>query len=329
MPMLKPSAIILVMALLAVPFSGACARDTGLIFASFDVVNHITVIDLKTGAAVKKLTTCRRPRDMQFNPDHSRLYIACRDDDVIRIIDVASLEFVGRLHTPSKPEAFGVDEKRRRLYVANQEGASVAVIDMDQDITVREIATGAEPESVVVSDDGRFVYVASVVDDFIHRIDAEGGHVVDDVVVGTKPHRIVATPDGKNLLVAAELSGEIDIIDRSDFTVTAKIAFSLPDTGAVPVTITDFLLTRDGRTAYVALGGAAHVAAVDVQTRRIKDYIPIGEGLAHVGLTRNEETLLVTNSSSIDITLINITSHDVTASTRVGRCPSAFVIDNN
>jgi DNA-binding beta-propeller fold protein YncE len=156
----------------------------------------------------------------------------------------------------------------------------------------------------------RFVYVASVVDDFIHRIDAEGGHVVDDVVVSTKPHRIVATPDGKNLLVAAELSGEIDIIDQTDFTVTAKIAFSRPDTEAVPVTITDFVLTRDGRTAYVALGGAFHVAAVDVQTRRIKDYVPIGEGSAHIGMTRN------------------ITSHEVTASTRVGRCPSAFVIGN-
>ena len=143
-----------------------------------------------------------------------------------------------------------------------------------------------------------------------------------------KPRRIVATPDGKNLLVAAELSGEIDIIDQTDFTVTAKIAFSRPDTEAVPVTITDFLLTRDGRTAYVALGGAARVAAVDVPTRRITDYIPIGEGSAHIGMTRNEETLLVTNASGTDITSINITNHEVTTSTPVGRCPSAFVIDN-
>lgn len=328
MPMLKPSAIILVAALLAIPFSGARARDTGLIFAGFDVINHVAVIDPETGATVKKLMACRGPRDMQFSPDHSRLYVACKDDDVIRIIDVASLAVVGRLHTSSKPEAFGVDEKRRRLYVANQEGASLAVVDMDQDIIVREIATGAEPGSVFIGDDGCFVYVASVVGDFIHRIDADRGHVVDDVVVGTKPHRIVATPDGKNLLVAAELSAQIYIIDRSDFRVAAKIAFSLPDTEAVPVTVTDFLLTRDGRTAYVVLGGAARVAAVDVPTRRIKDYIPVGRGSANIGITRNEETLLVTGLSGAEITSINIKSREVTASTGVGRHPSTFVIDN-
>jgi DNA-binding beta-propeller fold protein YncE len=325
--MLQPSAIILIAALLAIPFSGARARDAGLMFVGFDVINHITVFDLRTNATVKTLTDCRGPRDMHFNPDHSRLYVACRDDDDIQIIDVANLEVVGRLHTPSRPETFGVDEKRGRVYVANHEGASLAVVDMDQDIIVRQIATGAEPGSVFVSDDGRFVFVASIAADFVHRIDADSGHVVDNVATGTRPHRIAATPDGRDLLVAAELSGEIHIIDRRDFAVVTTMRFSCPDAGQV--TVADFLVTQDGRTAYVVLGGAAHlVAVVDVPARRIKDYIPVGEGSANISMTRDEETLLVTNVSSADITSIDIRSHKVIASTPVSRRPSAFVIDD-
>jgi DNA-binding beta-propeller fold protein YncE len=319
--------IVLIAALLAIPFSSARARDTGLVFAGFDLTNHIAVIDPKTGATIKKLTACRGPRDMHFNPDHSRLYVACRDDDAILIIDVASLEVAGRLQTLSRPESFGVDEKRRRLYVANREGSSLTVVDMNQDIIVGEVATGAEPGSVFVSDDGRFVYVATAVDDFIHRVDADRGHVVDSVVVGTRPRRIAATPDG-NVLAAAELSGELHFIDSAEFTVAATIGFSCPNAEA-QVTIADFLLTRDGRTAYVALGGAAaRVAVVDVPTRKIRDYIPVAQHPASIGMTRDEETLLVTNASGADITSIDIRSHKVTASMPLGRHPATFAIDD-
>ena len=48
---------------------------------------------------VKDIKTSRRPRDMHFNDDHSLLYVACGDDDVIDVIDVAKLEVVGKIAT--------------------------------------------------------------------------------------------------------------------------------------------------------------------------------------------------------------------------------------
>jgi YVTN family beta-propeller protein len=326
-PMRSPRlpAVVLIATLVAIPSSGAFARNTGLIFVSFGSVNHLVVIDPKANTIVKNLKTSRGPRDMLFNADHSRLYVACRDDDVIDIIDVATLEVVGKLDTLSKPETFGVDEKRRRLYVVNHEGASLAIIDMGQNIVVHEVPTDGGPGGIFVGEDGRFVYVASIVGDFIHLIDIDGGQVVDDVVVGTRPRHIAATPDGKELLVSAELSGEVYIINRSNFTVAARIGFSLPGRGA---TVADLLLTRDGRTAYVLLGRAAQVAVVDVPTRSIRDYIPVGERSGNIGITRDEETLFVTNVSGNDITAINIKSHEVTASIPLGRRPWTFVIDD-
>ena len=68
----------------------ACAKDTGLVFVSNEKTNNIIVIDPKTNKLVKDLKTSRRPRDMHFSADHSKLYVACGDDDVIDIIDVAS-----------------------------------------------------------------------------------------------------------------------------------------------------------------------------------------------------------------------------------------------
>ena len=167
----------------------ALAKDTGLVFISNEKSNNIIVIEPKTYKVVKDLKVSRRPRDMHFSADHTRLYVACGDDDVIDIIDVAKLEVVGRIPTGPSPEIFAIDEQRRRIYVSNEEGSSLSIIDLDQAITVQEVPTGAEPEGVFISEDGANVYVTSEVGDLVHQIDAEGGYVVQDVVVGTRPRR--------------------------------------------------------------------------------------------------------------------------------------------
>src|SRR5262245_52433106 len=96
----------------------ASAKDTGLIFVSNEKTNNLIVLDPKTYQVVKDIKVSRRPRDMHFSADRSKLYVACGDDDVIDIVDVAKLEVIGKLSTGPSPETFAIDEKRRRLYVA-------------------------------------------------------------------------------------------------------------------------------------------------------------------------------------------------------------------
>ena len=154
------------------------AKDTGLIFVSNEKTNNLIVLDPKTYKVVKDIKTSRRPRDMHFSADRSKLYVACGDDDVIDIVDVAKLEVIGKLSTGPSPETFAIDEKRRRIYVANEEGSTLSVIDMDQNIIVHEVPTGAEPEGVFLSEDGKHLYVTSEVGDLVHLVDADGGHVI-------------------------------------------------------------------------------------------------------------------------------------------------------
>jgi YVTN family beta-propeller protein len=135
--------ILLVVAAVPAP---AEAKDTGLIFVSNEKSNNLIVLDPKTHQVVKDIKVSRRPRDMHFNADHSRLYVACGDDDVIDILDVAKLEVIGKLNTGPSPETFAIDEQRHRIYVADEEGSSLSIIDIDQNIIVQEVPTGAEPE---------------------------------------------------------------------------------------------------------------------------------------------------------------------------------------
>src|SRR5262249_59667406 len=117
------------------------AKDTGLIFVSNEKTNNLIVLDPKTYQIVKDIKVSRRPRDMHFSANHSKLYVACGDDDVIDIIDVAKLEVIGKLATGPSPETFALDETRRRLYVSNEEGSSLSAIDTDQNIIMHEEPT--------------------------------------------------------------------------------------------------------------------------------------------------------------------------------------------
>ena len=313
----------------------ASAKETGLIFVSNEKSNNLIVIDPKTYKVIKDIKTSRRPRDMHFSADRSKLYVACGDDDVIDILAAFlsmrgqyKLEVIGRIPTGPSPETFAIDEAKRRIYVANEEGSSLSIIDMDQAITIHEVPTGAEPEGVYVAEDGKTLYVTSEVGDLIHLVDAEGGHVLQDVVVGTRPRRFAATPDRKELWVTAELSGEVYIIDRAKFEVSGKIEFLPPGMRKSDVTPVGLAMTRDGKTAFVTLGHAAHVAVVDVATRKIISYILVGKRSWGITLSRDERTMFVANGFGDDITVIDVNSRKATISIPVGRIPWGVIIDD-
>ncbi len=72
------------------------------------------------------------------------------------------------------------------------------------------------------------------------------------------------------------------------------------------VTPVDLRITKDGKTAYVTLGHAAHVAVVDVATRKVLSYILVGKRSWGLGLSRDEKTLYVANGFGDDVTIIDL-----------------------
>ena len=71
------------------------------------------------------------------------------------------------------------------------------------------------------------------------------------------------------------------------------------------VTPVALLITRDGATAFVALGRANHVAVVDVASRKVELYILVGKRPWGLALSGDEKTLYVANGLSDDVTIID------------------------
>jgi PQQ-dependent catabolism-associated beta-propeller protein len=304
------------------------AAPTRLVFVSNERSNDIAVIDPdKDDQIVKRIATAGRPRDMSFNQDHSRLFVACGDDDLIQVIDVAKLAVIDSIPTGPSPEMFEVSHDDKLIYVSNEENSTVQVIDVASKTIQFEIATGAEPEGIALSTDGKTLYATSEVADMVHVIDAEAGVVTDNVLVGTRPRRFIQ-PDDNEIWVSNELSGSVSIIDLMTLEIVQTVEFLPPGFRQDDVTPVGMTMTHDGKTAVVGLGRANHIAFVDIASREIEGYLLVGSRAWGVDLTADDKTLYVANGLSDDVSVIDMASRTNVRTFAVGRTPHSVLVDD-
>jgi PQQ-dependent catabolism-associated beta-propeller protein len=321
--------VLAVMYLVTLAFAShpGVAKGTGLVFVSNEKGNSITVLD---GAhkVVETFVTCARPRGMLFHPDHSGIFVACGDDDIIALYDIASRKLIKRYRETPDPETFDLHPDGKHLYVANEEDSVANSIDIATGEIVASLATSEEPEGVKVSADGKTVFVTSETDNLVHVIDAIHMRPIKDVPVGSRPRRLALSPDGKELWVSAELSGVIDIIDTTTLASSGRVDLQPAGIAKDQVTPVDIVITRDGAKAYVALGRSNHIAAIDVKTRAVTGYTMAGLRPWGLALNHDESLLYVTNGWSNDVSIIETATSRKLIDVPVGEAPYAVLIDD-
>ena len=311
---------------LALSLSGH-AKDTGQLFISSEKDNGLVVVDATKAEVTGAISLCKRPRHMQLTPDRLRLMVACSDDHKIVVMDVVSRKIVEQIDVGENPETFDLSPDGRMLYASNEEDALLTAYDLVAKKKAFEVKVGGEPEGVKVSADGKTVYVASEVASLVHVIDVATRKVVKNIPVGKRPRRFLLTSAGE-LWVSNELGASVSIIRTSDHTVQGKIDFKPPGMRAEDVTPVGMVLSPDGKTAYVGLGKANHVAVVDVTSRQVRGYILSGKRAWGLALSRNGQTLYVTNGLSDDLSLIDTAKMKAFKTVKAGRVPHSVVVDD-
>lgn len=311
---------------LAVASSGVAARDTGKVFVSSEKDNAMAVLDAGRGEVVGTQPLCKRPRHMQLTPDRQQLLVACSDEHRVLVWDIAGNKVTARLDVGEDPEMFDLSPDGRMLYVSNEEDSALTAFDLTTRKKVFEVKVGGEPEGVKTSADGKLVYVTSEVASLVHVIDVAARKVVKNIPVGKRPRRFLLS--GGELWVTNELDGTVSVIRTSDHTVQATIGFKPQGMRAEDVTPVGMALAPDGRTAYVGLGKANHVAAVDVASRQVKGYALAGKRAWGLAVSRDGKRLYVTNGLSDDMTLVDTATLKATRTVKVGRVPHTVVVDD-
>ncbi len=100
-----------------------------------------------------------------------------------------------------------------------------------------------------------------------------------------RPRHAEFADSGKELWVSSEIGGTISIFDVATQAEKGKIAFAIQGVTDDLVQPVGFAFTDDGKTAFVALGPANHVAVVNAQTREVEKYILVGRRVWHMAFS--------------------------------------------
>lgn len=305
------------------------ANGTGYIFVSSEKDNSIMVLDGKTYAQVKTIETSDRPRHLAFNKDKTEIYAACGEGDSIDVIDIAKLEVTRNIDNDIEdPEAFDTSPDGKFLYISLEDDGALGVYDLEKNEMIKTVEVGEEPEGVLTSADGKSVYVTSEVANMVHVVSTEDWDLKANIKVGQRPRRFANLSSKNELWVTSELDASLSIIDTDTNKVKEIIRFEPEGFRREDITPVGITMSKDGKTAYVAIGKANHVAIINIEDRKVEDYILVGERAWNITLNSDESLLLVVNGLSDDISIIDTKKRKVIKSIPVGRVPYMALIDD-
>ena len=295
------------------------------VYVSSEKDHKILVFDTQ-GVGVGSIDVCQRPRHMRFNATRSELYVSCGDSNQLGVVDLAQARMTRTVALGDSPEIFDLSPDGKTVYVSIEDENVMAAYDLDKGGKLFEVKTGGEPEGILVMPDGKTAYVTSEVANVVHLIDLQNRKLLKNIKVGNRPRRFALAADGKELWVSNELGASVTVLSTADQRVLATVDFKLAGMRTADITPVGLTPSTDGKTMWVGLGRANHVAEVDVATRQVKRQVLVGKRAWGLTLHPDGKTLFVANGLSDDMTLVDTASGKALRSVPVGRVPHTVLV---
>jgi len=108
--------------------------------------------------------------------------------------------------------------------------------------------------------------------------------------------------------------------------VKEKISFEVPGVRPEQLQPVGMDFTKDGKLMFIPLGPSNRVAVVDTATKKVKDYILVGQRPWHGEFAPDGKKYYVANGLTNDLTVIDVESLKAEKSVPVGRLPWGVAI---
>jgi PQQ-dependent catabolism-associated beta-propeller protein len=301
---------------------GLQAAPTNRIFVTNERGNSISVINGESLEVEASIDIGKRPRGIGLSPDHSELYVAVSEENLIAVVDPVSLKVIRKFKSGSDPETFAV-HPNGNIYISNEDDAKATVFNPSTGEQVAEIPVGLEPEGVAISPDGKKVIVTSESTNMLHVIAVPEHTIIANVLVGARPRSAVFNRAGDLAYATSEISGEVKKVDMENYKILSKA--KIADEKAKPK---DILLSLDEKTVYVAGGRANQVLVMDAEKMELIKAIPVGKRVWGLAMTSNGKRIFTTDGVSGTVSVIDTDSNKRIKTINVDKFPWGVVIDD-
>ena len=157
---------------------------------------------------------------------------------------------------------------------------------------------------------------------YLYRISTTTWKIDQVIPAGAVPKYVAVTPDGSKVLATNWCTWDLTIAD----TTTGQVLNTVEINGRYPRGIA---VTKDSRTAYVAVMGGSDVARVDIATGAVSWIRNVGAGPRHIVIAPDDSALYVTLNKAGQVAKIDTATGQVVARVVTGTQPRSADISTD
>ena len=239
----------------------------------------LSLVDLAEPRELRRIDLAphSRPHGVAwFAPD--RIAVTAEGSGHLLVVDPDAGRVVSAIATGQEvSHMVATTRDGRRAYVTSIRSGTTTALDLVAGRKLGDVPTGAGSEALALTADGSELWVAARADGNIAVVDTATLEVTARLALPGIPIRIAMTPDGRTALVTCAGSSELVAFDvagrrergrRKVDVPLADGAAQRPFAGLAPGSPlpVGLLVSRDGRSAYVAATMSDRVVQFDVAT---------------------------------------------------------------
>jgi YVTN family beta-propeller protein len=188
------------------------------------------------------------------------LYVGNSRGDDVSVVDLASLKVIGDITVGPRVHGLALTQDGRRLFTTSEIDHTLVISDTETHKIIGTVKLPGKPNQCAVTPDGRYVTVPIRDGDSVAIVDVNEQKIVKLLPI-KEPHNSLNMGSNKYMFVTSMGSHEIDVIDLEKMDYCAHIAV-----GGRP---RPFVVSKDGRTMYVAVSDLHGFNIVDIPEQKV------------------------------------------------------------
>jgi YVTN family beta-propeller protein len=188
------------------------------------------------------------------------LYVGNSMGDDVSVVDLASRKVIGDITVGKHVHGVALTQDGRRLFTTSEVDHTLIISDIETQQIIGRVKLPGKPNQCAVTPDGRYVTVPIRDGDSVAIVDVNQQKIVKLLPI-KEPHNSVNIGSNRYMFISSMGSHEIDVIDLEKMDYSAHIPV-----GGRP---RPFVVSKDGRTMYVAVSDLHGFNIVDIPEKKV------------------------------------------------------------
>lgn len=209
--------------------------DETTLYASNWSGDDVSIIDLATGALVKRIPVSNTPRGMYATDDGKSLYVGGFDSGDLERIDLATGEVTTLFKDGGALRHIVADETTGRMYISDMNKDVIWLHDMKTGQTTKFLDVDEKPNTIDLTPDGKMLFISCRGENnaktyylpgpewgSILVFDAATGEPLDALIAGNQPTALDVSDDGKLLIFSDFLDNRLRVYEIPSYQTFAE-----------------------------------------------------------------------------------------------------------